>query len=76
MISLYSRVFSFFFIDIPANVEASDWILGNVQVLGYYRMNYDLDNWNKLIGQLKANHEVKYFTFKILLTYSKTNKMH
>lgn len=65
-----------FFIDIPANVEASDWILGNVQVLGYYRMNYDLDNWNKLIGQLKANHEVKYLTFKKLVTYSETNKMH
>lgn len=55
---------------------ASDWILGNVQALGYYRMNYDLDNWNKLIGQLKANHKVRYFSFEkhiILLRESLKN---
>lgn len=51
--------FFFCYLEIPANIEASDWILGNVQELGYYRMNYDQDNWRKLIGQLKANHEVR-----------------
>ncbi|XP_062585470.1 uncharacterized protein LOC134247152 isoform X2 [Saccostrea cucullata] len=48
--------------DISTNIPAADWILGNVQAIGYYRMNYDLDNWNKLIGQLKADHEVIYST--------------
>lgn len=49
MIFVFESFFCFF-IDILVNVEVSDWIFGNVQVLGYYRMNYDLDNWNKLIG--------------------------
>ncbi|XP_056008322.1 putative aminopeptidase-2 isoform X2 [Ostrea edulis] len=48
--------------DIAVNVPAADWILGNVQEIGYYRMNYDLDNWNKLIGQLKADHKVIHTT--------------
>ena len=56
--------FFFCYLEIQANIEASDWILGNVQELGYYRMNYDLDNWRKLIGQLKANHEVRKMFLK------------
>ncbi|XP_070560607.1 aminopeptidase N-like [Ptychodera flava] len=34
-----------------------DWILANINHTGYYRVNYDDENWNKLINQLKTDHE-------------------
>ncbi|XP_053377176.1 aminopeptidase N-like isoform X1 [Mercenaria mercenaria] len=34
------------------------WIIGNIQQYGVYRVNYDSDNWNSLINQLKTNHKV------------------
>lgn len=33
-----------------------DWILFNVQETGYYRVNYDEQNWNALITALKLTH--------------------
>uniref|UniRef100_A0A8C5M350 Aminopeptidase n=1 Tax=Leptobrachium leishanense TaxID=445787 RepID=A0A8C5M350_9ANUR len=35
---------------------ASDWLLANINVTGYYRVNYDDTNWNKLIAQLESDH--------------------
>uniref|UniRef100_A0A3B4BFX1 Aminopeptidase n=1 Tax=Periophthalmus magnuspinnatus TaxID=409849 RepID=A0A3B4BFX1_9GOBI len=34
------------------------WILANVNVTGYYRMNYDLGNWERLLIQLNTDHQV------------------
>lgn len=36
----------------------TDWVLANLNMSGYYRVNYDLENWHRLITQLDANHEV------------------
>ncbi|XP_006822182.1 aminopeptidase N-like [Saccoglossus kowalevskii] len=36
----------------------SDWFLVNINQMGYYRVNYDNDNWSKLINQLKTKHSV------------------
>lgn len=36
----------------------TDWIIGNVQQYGFYRVNYDTDNWWALIKQLQTNHNV------------------
>ena len=44
--------------DIP---QVSNWIKGNSGMFGYYRVNYDPDNWNALIQQLTANHSVSNF---------------
>ena len=42
--------------DIP---ETSNWVKGNSGMFGYYRVNYDPDNWNRLIAQLnKKDHTV------------------
>ncbi|XP_060551724.1 aminopeptidase N-like isoform X2 [Ruditapes philippinarum] len=35
----------------------NSWIIGNIQQYGVYRVNYDDDNWNNLIHQLKTDHK-------------------
>ena len=32
------------------------WVVFNIQQTGYYRVNYDQENWNALIQQLNTNH--------------------
>nr|XP_054751959.1 aminopeptidase N-like [Lytechinus pictus] len=39
-------------------VSLDDWYLGNLHQFGFFRINYDLENWMKLIHQLKTDHEV------------------
>ncbi|KAF3686902.1 Aminopeptidase N [Channa argus] len=33
-----------------------DWVLLNTNVSGYFRVNYDLQNWNRLLSLLNTNH--------------------
>ncbi|CAG2168745.1 unnamed protein product, partial [Oppiella nova] len=40
--------------DIPNNDE---WIIANLQEVGYYRVNYDTNNWKLIIRQLVSNHK-------------------
>ncbi|PAA88783.1 hypothetical protein BOX15_Mlig006779g1, partial [Macrostomum lignano] len=40
------------------NNTADDWYLLNLRSSGFYRVNYDLDNWKRLIDQLISNHTV------------------
>lgn len=50
----------FFVLDLgPINITADDWILGNVNQYGVYRVTYDNDNWNALMSQLKRRHKVR-----------------
>lgn len=46
--------------DLPRQgvIDTNDWIIGNVQQYGYYRVNYDKNNWLKLVQQLKTDHAV------------------
>ncbi|XP_054883503.1 aminopeptidase Ey-like isoform X2 [Poeciliopsis prolifica] len=34
------------------------WVLANINVTGYYRVNYDLGNWERLFSQLNTDHQV------------------
>ena len=34
------------------------WIIGNVDYGGFYRVNYDLDMWNRLSEQLNSDHKI------------------
>uniref|UniRef100_A0A4W4HAU8 Aminopeptidase n=1 Tax=Electrophorus electricus TaxID=8005 RepID=A0A4W4HAU8_ELEEL len=44
-------------IRVPAyEIKDDAWLLANVNCTGYYRVNYDEQNWNKLIHQLESNH--------------------
>ncbi|XP_038059590.1 aminopeptidase N-like [Patiria miniata] len=36
----------------------ADWLLINPDRFGYYRVNYDSDNWQRLVNQLLSNHTV------------------
>uniref|UniRef100_A0A3Q3BS38 Alanyl aminopeptidase, membrane n=1 Tax=Kryptolebias marmoratus TaxID=37003 RepID=A0A3Q3BS38_KRYMA len=36
----------------------SSWVLANINVTGYYRVNYDLGNWERLFAQLSSDHQV------------------
>ena len=38
-------------------IEDNEWIIGNVKHAGFYRVNYDENNWNLLIAQLKNDHK-------------------
>nr|XP_056721981.1 aminopeptidase N [Euleptes europaea] len=33
------------------------WLICNINVTGYFRVNYDQENWNRLLGQLENNHQ-------------------
>ncbi|CAH2296190.1 aminopeptidase Q [Pelobates cultripes] len=35
-----------------------DWILININITGYYRINYDGKNWNNIAKQLQKSHKV------------------
>ncbi|KAF7646922.1 hypothetical protein LDENG_00180550 [Lucifuga dentata] len=36
--------------------SGSDWVLANLDVVGYYRVNYDQANWDRLLNVLSTNH--------------------
>uniref|UniRef100_A0A4W4DMG9 Aminopeptidase n=1 Tax=Electrophorus electricus TaxID=8005 RepID=A0A4W4DMG9_ELEEL len=38
-------------------IHRDEWVLANLNVSGYYRVNYDLENWEKLLNQLNSNHQ-------------------
>lgn len=38
-------------------VSGNDWVLANTNVSGYFRVNYDLDNWDRLLSLLNTNHQ-------------------
>ncbi|XP_036399366.1 aminopeptidase N-like [Megalops cyprinoides] len=42
----------------PMKTTGADWVLANLNVSGYYRVNYDIANWERLLNQLSVNHQV------------------
>lgn len=47
-------------------LTGNDWVLANINVSGYFRVNYDPENWDRLISILNSNHSVRH-CFKIML---------
>lgn len=37
--------------------SGQDWVLVNSNVSGYFRVNYDLDNWERLLTLLQTDHQ-------------------
>lgn len=40
------------------NDPARQWVIGNCKHAGFYRVNYDTQNWQLLVEQLNADHEL------------------
>ncbi|XP_068228790.1 aminopeptidase N-like isoform X1 [Palaemon carinicauda] len=45
-------------ISISSLPPSDQWVIFNIQETGYYRVNYDDNNWNLLIQQLQTDHRV------------------
>ncbi|XP_061617702.1 thyrotropin-releasing hormone-degrading ectoenzyme-like isoform X3 [Phyllopteryx taeniolatus] len=41
-----------------SEMDDETWLLGNINQTGYFRVNYDLQNWKLLIQQLRTNPQV------------------
>ncbi|XP_026886893.2 aminopeptidase N-like [Electrophorus electricus] len=35
-----------------------EWVMLNVNLTGYYRVNYDSENWERILEQLRTDHQV------------------
>lgn len=46
------------FLQSELNFQADDWIILNVQQVGYYRVDYDTSIWHAIIEQLIVDHSV------------------
>uniref|UniRef100_A0A4W5KDY2 Alanyl aminopeptidase, membrane n=1 Tax=Hucho hucho TaxID=62062 RepID=A0A4W5KDY2_9TELE len=42
---------------LPMKTSGSDWVLANTKVSGFFRVNYDDSNWERLLTQLSTDHE-------------------
>uniref|UniRef100_A0AAQ5YKG5 Aminopeptidase n=1 Tax=Amphiprion ocellaris TaxID=80972 RepID=A0AAQ5YKG5_AMPOC len=42
----------------PGMRSGASWVLANINVTGFYRVNYDLGNWERLFTQLSTDHQV------------------
>ncbi|XP_013878435.1 aminopeptidase N [Austrofundulus limnaeus] len=42
----------------PKMSSGASWLLANINVTGYYRVNYDLGNWERLLTLLTSDHQV------------------
>ncbi|KAM4602441.1 aminopeptidase Ey-like [Polymixia lowei] len=36
---------------------AGDWLLANIDMKGFFRVNYDSENWERLLAKLGSNHK-------------------
>lgn len=49
---------------------ANDWLVANINMKGFYRVNYDSNNWERLLNKLITNHQVQHFPLEIMLRYN------
>ena len=50
--------------------KSSGWLKANLDQIGFYRVNYDAENWEALAGQLMKDHTVSNLECFHYLLYS------
>ena len=55
---LYLLIFVFILVKLPAGTKENSWFKMNVGQTGFYRVNYQIENWQKLVRQLNTSHQV------------------
>uniref|UniRef100_A0A674MUZ8 Aminopeptidase n=1 Tax=Takifugu rubripes TaxID=31033 RepID=A0A674MUZ8_TAKRU len=48
-------------------LDTKDWMLANINMKGFYRVNYDSDNWERLLARLTSNPEVQTVQQRLIL---------
>ncbi len=43
-------------------VSGDEWVLANINVTGYYRVNYNNENWERLLNALQTSRQVRRIT--------------
>lgn len=60
----------YFFVELFPEMQVSnsdhDWVILNLNMTGYYRVNYDKLGWKKLNQQLVKDHKVRLFLYLLL----------
>ncbi|XP_038058557.1 aminopeptidase N-like [Patiria miniata] len=46
------------YFDLPDDAKADDWYLANAKMTGFYRVNYEDDNWQRLLDQAAMDPDV------------------
>uniref|UniRef100_A0A3P9JIS9 Aminopeptidase n=1 Tax=Oryzias latipes TaxID=8090 RepID=A0A3P9JIS9_ORYLA len=44
----------------------SDWLVANINLTGFFRVNYDAENWERIFNKLNSRHEVSGQLLQIL----------
>ena len=46
---------------------ANDWLVANVDMKGFYRVNYDSENWDRLLTKLSSKHQVQHCIYMFIM---------
>ena len=57
----------FALVDLPEATHNQSWIKMNAGQTGFYRVNYDENNWRKLADQLNTDHKVNNISCPLYL---------
>uniref|UniRef100_A0A3Q4GII6 Aminopeptidase n=1 Tax=Neolamprologus brichardi TaxID=32507 RepID=A0A3Q4GII6_NEOBR len=44
-------------------IGASEWLIANIDMKGFYRVNYDSENWDRILTKLSTQHQVNALTW-------------
>lgn len=51
----------------------SDWLVANINLTGFFRVNYDAENWERIFNKLNSRHEVSGELLQILFNKQPLN---
>lgn len=61
------KIFNLETIPLSRALGADDFLIANLDMAGFYRVNYDTQNWRNIIRQLKNHRQVRCFLLNICM---------